>query len=219
MIELKIVGDINTVLSGTVTKSVLYHINLEQFSYALGAGSFENSEGLNIGEAIIYENKAYVYVPNQSVILDTTFKSPFLMGISRLPHQNLILNSKLTLMDLYDDLLKRYPKGFVVVGKIHCQQLDVAYLKIAPIFHENINEHASKYWQHEIYNEVAVNIFGVVLSDLNARAFYQNPNERFQLQKHYSHTHALINNQARHLLTQSLIASADLWIGEIDAIT
>jgi hypothetical protein len=214
MLDLKIIGNVHTVLEGDVSKKNLFEVSLENFAYALGSGVFTEKEGLLVGEAIVYENEAYIYTPDEQLRTRTSFHTPFLMGVERAPNEQIVVDKETTFAKLYEELLSIYPQGYCLSGNVRCSKLEVAYLKLSPLYHENTNINKEKYWEQENFKESTLSVFGVVLPSLLHSAFYQNPTEKGS-SKIFSHTHALFEMQARHLLTQSEIIYAEFSVEEI----
>ncbi len=218
MLELIIHGDVHTVLEGKIAKDNLVSISLEGIAYALGAGAFWHHDILRVGEAIVIEGKASIFVPQHDWSSENAILSPFLMGIERKPREQCPVRPQEKLNALYARLLKKYPAGFAIVGDVIFSQLETAFVKVSPIYGENINELSSKYWQQEQSANTQGIFFGVVLSHLENRAFYQNPNEPEQ-DPFFSHSHTLIHSSPRHLLTSSVLVEGRLWVeGLIDKI-
>lgn len=214
MLELKIIGNVHTVLEGEVTKKNLFNVNLQDFAFALGSGVFTEKHELLVGEAIVYENEAFVYTPDEQLRTRAHLATAFLMGVERAPVEQLIVDKETTFAKLYEELLHLYPQGYCITGNVRCSRLEVAYLKLSSIYHENINAHKDKYWEQQQFHESTLSIFGVVLPSAIERAFYLNPNEK-GASKIFSHTHALFEMQARHLLTQSEIIYGEFLVEEI----
>jgi len=214
MIDLHIIGDIKVVLEGRVTKKELFTVKVDDIPYGLGAGFFEKEKGICIGEAMIFEKTAYIYFPDQIWPRRELLQTPFMMGITRKPNNFITFHENLTLTELYDKLLLSYPSGFAVIGNVEFTNLKTAYLKTPPIFQENINEYKEKYWQQKNLGKASGKTVGFLLPYLNTKAFYHNPNEVMQ-NTSYSHTHILVNDGVYHLLSHSMLSSAQLWVEEI----
>lgn len=214
--DLLIVGDIQTVLEGRVAESALCPVLLDKMPYALGGGAIRQKDQLALGETIVYEGVGYIFINNESWRQERVLNAAFLMGIERKPSEPLKIEKKQTIHTLYQELLKNYQTGFVIVGTARFSKLLAAYLKVSPIYGENVNQMREKYWNHEEFTDQEVKLFGVVLHKPDPRAFYHNPNEK-ATSPFPSHTHILAPS-TRHLLTDSEIDSATLWIEQIDTI-
>lgn len=215
--ELFIAGNVQTILNGKVTQNSLYPVSVTRLPYALGGAAISKTKKpLSIGEAIIYEAVGHIYVPSSSFEETTKFDVAFLMGIKRKPKDLITVKTPQSIARLYQDLVKIYTKGFAIIGNAFFSSLAGAYLKLSPIYNENINTHISKYWETEEIKNQATQLFGVVLPQPDERAFYTNPNEKVK-DVLPSHTHVLTPN-TRHLRTQSEITSAQLWVEGITQV-
>lgn len=215
--ELLIAGNVQTILNGKVTKEALWPITLTKMPYALGGAAIsKDAEPLSIGETVIFAGSGHIFVPQSPVEEQKTLNAAFMMGIRQKPRQYISVSSSQTIEHLYQGLVKAFPKGFAIVGKARFSLLAAAYLKISPIFGENINALHGKYWEAEEFHDREAQLFGVVLPKPDPRAFYDNPNESGNSALP-SHTHVLAP-LARHLLTHSELLSAELWIEEISEI-
>lgn len=213
--DLLIAGNVQTILSGHVSPESLCPISVEKMPYALGGAEIPDSN-LSLGETIIYEGVGHIFTLKKTWEEKQTLQAAFLMGIPKKPKTLLQIRHKQEIQALYQDLIKNYPTGFAIVGTATFSKLSVAYLKLSPIYQENINAHQDKYWNQENFNDRKANLFGVVLSKPDPRAFYDNPNEK-NPDVLLSHTHVL-SHLARHLLTHSEVSSGTFWIEAIDHI-
>lgn len=213
MLDLMVIGDVNAVLEGRVAKDALIELPSQTLFFGLGSIAIEKA-GLHVGEALIFEGEASVYIPNQKWVQEKNVLTPFLMGISRKPRTSIEVKKTINLSELYNELLVTYPKGFALVGSATFSSLSALYIKRDPIYNENININMEKYWQAESYTQKPAKFFAVVLPYLNKKAFYKNPHDT-QSSPIYSHTHGLIDEGTRHFLTQSILTEGALWIEEL----
>ena len=151
---LKIFGNVLHVIEGKVDEKNLYPFQAADFRFALGSMTPNSAEDL--GEAIILEKRAYLsHVINGKLKTkeESVFKSPFLMGIDEAQILGALIHAEPTpsapLRDLYGEMAKRFPFGFAMLGTALFAECRTTYLKKAPTSHENINEHAEKYWAKE----------------------------------------------------------------------
>ncbi len=216
---LTVIGDVRTVLEGRVTEKELLSVTPDQFRFALGAGTFSGPEG--IGEAIIIESKPFVsWVENQELKTSSgdTLRTPFLVGITheaKGERQERGFFTLTSLNNLYEELSKEFPSGFVFAGRALLSELHGIYLKKPPIYNENINEHQDTYWsKRSIDKNRQVFLFGIIIpktgesaipTNLLNRIFYQNPQERAAAFKSHTHTAVVQPPGVRHLLTTSLM--------------
>lgn len=199
-------GSVQTVLEGTVSAFHLKKIDLNQFHFALGAGTFSDKE--KIGETAVLHMQPYVsWVEKKKVHAETQkiLKSPFLMGINERMAQGYLIHekdtSKLTLQQLYEQLAEQHEKGFAIVGHMRFSSLHSTYVQLPPIFKENINEKSKKYWAEPLKEKnMSCCFFGVVIPqtaqevfslDLLKKAFYENPKES-KKSPLSSHTHGAV---------------------------
>jgi hypothetical protein len=206
--SLKIIGDVNKVLTGTVSESNLIGGALESLGFGLGASTFGSCDCL--GESLILNQVGYVSFVNQQKKLETHIKStglytPFLMGLQpgSQPSQVLSLNypEGFSLYSLFEKISYTF-QAFAFVGRISFKTLACTYLKKPPIFNETVvGENTEKYWAktEELPNCYAY-VFGVVITEEGknnfpkeklAKAFYANPQEKNQGNL-LSHTHAAL---------------------------
>lgn len=207
--QLKILGDVNYVLSGKVSPLIVQHLSLPSLAFALGAGTFSNVKFL--GETLICNKIAHVCFLDASAHLQTEsnaqfIKSPFLIGVDSKDQPDALVSAKyshpISLEDFYAAIAKEYPLGFAIVGDALFGNLESTYLKKPPIFHENINgEKEEEYWaaKEDSPNQRAL-FFGVVITPQGkekftaakvSKAFYQNPKESTSA-PFLSHTHAAL---------------------------
>lgn len=246
---LKITGNVRSVLSGKATQ--LQEVNQKEYRFALGSGTFTNPE--KIGETLILENRINVsWVENSQVKTGSDAKvySPFLVGVDNQQKEKGIYTytpqTPRPIQKLYQELLLQFTQGFAIVGQFLFSELRTTYLKTSPIYEEDINQNAEKYWQNVITDkDRAACLFGVVFPEalkdksLEAsllKALYQSPKESKSF--HFmSHTHAALQESGfeegkelfihlktmkpqaiRHLLTQSSIKKALFAIYPIGTI-
>lgn len=213
--DLIIVGDVQTVLTGHVTEKSLHPVSLNEMPYALGGAAIPG-DALSLGETLVYEGTGHVFTPDKSLVETKTLEAAFLMGIDRKPKDSVQVKNK-SISSFYQDLLKNYPNGFAITGTALFSKLFTAYLRLSPIYGENVNTLHDKYWSQEELINCGAHLFGVILSKMDERAFYKNPNEK-KSSPLLSHTHVLCPD-ARHLLTHSEIFSGSFWVEDIDSIT
>lgn len=211
--ELKIVGDVTTVLEGHVSPNTMQTLDRDKFRFALGSGSFTNET--HLGETIFIENSPYVSWAEGEVKTESHDKieTPFLMGLDNNQEAGALINfhphTPDTLQHFYEQLAKYYPHGFAIVGQSLFAELHTTYLKKPPIYSENINQSSSAYWAKVKPEEhVSVCFFGVVIPDkasqkfpkaLLKKAFYHNPSEE-KASTLLNHTHgALLKSRWLHL--------------------
>ena len=215
--DLLIAGDIRTILEGRVTKEVLKHVSMENVAYALGGGQLPQVPSIDIGETIIMQGKGHIFTSKGAWEGSDGVNVAFLMGIEKKPKERVQIDKPMTVRALYEELAKKYKKGFVIVGNVHFSKLSQTNLQLAPIYHENvIGELHDKYWHNELYQNKEAQLFGVVLKEEEPRAFYHNPNEKGN-EAVPSHTHVL-SPLARHLLTDSELISGTFWVEAIDSV-
>src|SRR5689334_11611176 len=143
--DLLIVGNVQTILQGRVTPKVLHSVSVKDLTFALGGSALPHSETLEIGETIIYEGIGHIFTVKESWVETKMLRAAFLMGIEKKPKELLKITKRQTISALYEDLIARYPKGFAIVGEGHFSQLSVAYLKLSPIYEEDVNALHDKY--------------------------------------------------------------------------
>lgn len=214
--DLHVVGDVQTILQGKVTPKTLQEVSVKAMPFALGGTALPDTQTLEIGETIIYEGIGHIFTVKESWAEKNLLQAAFLMGIERKPKNVFKISKSQSIESLYESLIHEYSIGFAIVGKVHFSKLSVAYLKLSPIYDENINILRSKYWNSESLENVEADLFGVVLRKPNPKAFYQNPNEPVSSSL-ASHTHVLAP-LARHLLTDSELSHGTFWIEAIDLI-
>ena len=235
MSTLKIFGNIHNILEGNVCSSNIKPVENAHFAFALGGSTFSDQHC--IGETLIADGVPHVsWVKNNTLInrSGNGITSPFLMGLDVSQSSDVVIHqtSQITLGSLYDSLSLKYPIGFAVVGSFEMRQCITTYLKKAPIYGENINEHREKYWADVEQNcDVYVCLFGVVIPPAAKndplknkwldRAFYTNPAEKVS-RPYDSHTHVAFvdrlsdsqlqnwgslkfSGPVRHLISESLI--------------
>lgn len=204
---LKIIGDVKTVLNGNVDENNLQEKVLEHLKFALGAGSF--SDCTCVGESIIFNQKGYTcYVDNHGNIKtekdEQGLKSPFLMGLEINTQPNISLNidypNGIALNELFDNIGQDF-YAYAYVGCLLFENLACSYIKVPPIYKENINENSEKYWaKTENHPNCYTYLFGVVIREagihklppeLLQQAFYVNPLEKNKSAT-LSHTHAAL---------------------------
>jgi len=204
---LKIVGNVKTVLDGSVKESCMEEHVLDCLAFALGAGSFADCSC--IGETIVLNQIGYISRVNDQADLitnhDTTgLKSPFLVGIEKGEHPAKILQINYQEGIILNELFERMGEslhGYAFVGYLLFETLSCSYLKQPPIFNEPINENVEKYWATtENHPNCYAYVFGVVIKEKGKdlfpkevlqRAFYVNPLEKNQ-GGILSHTHAAL---------------------------
>lgn len=214
--DLLVAGDVQTILQGRVNDISLHSVSVKAMPYALGGATLPHPGPLELGETIIYEGTGHIFTVQEPWTETKTLKAPFLMGIARKPKESFELTKQCSINAFYEQLIESYPNGFAIVGKGYFSKLSVAYLKLSPIYEENINVLHDKYWHSESLNDREAELFGVVLKKPDPRAFYKNPNEK-ENPSLPSHTHVLVP-LTRHLLTDSVLTSGTFWIEGIDAV-
>lgn len=246
---LKITGNVKSVLNGTATK--LQEVDQKQYRFALGSGSFTSPE--KMGETLILENRIHVsWVENSTVKTGSNAKvfTPFLVGVDDQQKEKGIYTyspqTSRPIQKLYQELLLQFTHGFAIVGQFLFSELQTTYLKTSPIYGEDINQNADKYWHPVIKDkDRTVCLFGVVFPDASkdksleanlSKALYQSPKETksFPFMSHthgalqesgfgegkdlFSHLKTMKPQAIRHLLTQSSIKKALFAIYPIGAI-
>lgn len=188
--QLRIEGDVLTVLEGKVSDKILRDIPQNEFLFGLGSGTF--SEAVHLGETIVIGGCPYIsWVANGKVCTESqpTVKSSFLMGIPAIEEEGLLErlspHSPIPLQALYEEKSHIYPDGFIIIAKALFSELHSTYLKLAPVYGENINVHHSKYWAETPMAQMQTAFFfGVVIpwqgmkkfpENILKKAFYQNP--------------------------------------------
>jgi hypothetical protein len=207
---LKISGNVLYVIRGEVDPTTLLPVRLEDFRFALGAGSPQKPECC--GETIVIERRPYIsWVEKKKLVTRESplFHSPFLMGIDDKQILGALIHSQPTppapLTTLYAELGHRYPTGFALLGCALFAESHTTYLKKAPVYRQNINEHHSDYWA-PVKKDSQQNgcLFGVVIpetarayfpEEILSRGFYRNPKESPQASDFDSHTHLALLEQ------------------------
>lgn len=212
--RLFVLGNLDAVIAGNVCEQMLECANMSSYAYALGGGAKVVGGDVRVGEMLVFDHKGYIYTPEEAWNEQEQLATPFLMGIDAKPKTSIEVGEYASLDQLYQTLLKRWKSGFAIVGECHFKMLATTYLKCSPIYHEDVLENQAKYWGREEYANCFAHLFAVALPHLDKHIFYDNPNEKSKRVCH-SHTHVLINNQVRHLLTHSSIKRAKLWIESV----
>ena len=203
---LKILGNVLDVIKGIVTDGSLSTIDTSQIDFGLGAGSFSTKE--HIGETVVFSGLPYVSWEDKNQIhtqSQLSCFSPFLMGIDTKSSGGVLLElsskTPTSLQSLFETFALNYPEGFAMIMYAKCFRLESAYVRLPPIYSENINEHHEKYWSGKKQDrQQPACFFGVVMPhEAQAKfatkeldhAFYNNPMEQ-QTSSLLSHTHALM---------------------------
>lgn len=203
---LKIVGDIGTVLNGKIDNAHLHSHVLNQLKFALGAAT--PSDCLSVGEGLILNQKGYTcYVDkNQELITKKSvsdFSSPFLMGVGLESKPSDLFQidypQGISLNELFKELYQ-YPV-LAYLGALFFDHLSCSYLKIPPIYKENIVDNYDKYWaKPEDIQNCSAYVFGVIIQEEGQKnipveklnhAFYINPGEKNK-ENFLSHSHAVL---------------------------
>lgn len=204
---LTIIGDVKLVLNGAIDETNMNTNVLEPLKFALGAGSF--SDCSCVGETIILNHIGYTSHLDKNGKLVTIhnpvdLRSPFLMGLLKQCHPKklfyLNFEEGITLNDLFNDL-EPTSTAFAFVGSFLFKNLACSYIKKPPIYRENINTHADRYWaKTEFHAGCNAYLFGVVVKekgkktlpkDILGKAFYSNPLEKNEGSL-LSHTHGVL---------------------------
>jgi hypothetical protein len=170
----------------------LQAVGPHQFRFALGAGTFSEEE--NLGEALVIEGRPHAsWLRRKTLHTEghADIRTPFLMGLDWRAEGGILLHYKPSpfpaLQLFYHDLMLEYPKGVAIAGYVIFDELQSTYLVKPPIYDENVNEHADRYWaKTHIDKQQHACVFGVAISEeaskkypkkVLERAFYHNPHE------------------------------------------
>jgi hypothetical protein len=205
--QLKIIGDVKTVLDGSVKEDNLQIRVLNKLTFGLGAGSF--SDCTCVGETVILNQIGYTsYVDAKEALVTVQgkkdLKSPFLMGLTKESKPSSFLQLNYPEGMVLHQLQEQLGNGLLAYAYVGCllfEKLACSYLKVAPIHGESINDHAKKYWADtEEHPQCYAYLFGVVITEKGkenfskeelGKAFYVNPLEKNQ-GGILSHTHAVL---------------------------
>ena len=197
-----VLGDVQQILNGTVTRESLVRVRLSDIALSLGAGSF--SDEREVGDMMVVGGKAYVKSTNPFRSFKTESQSyllfsPFSIGLTRGQFPDAIYHVKCigtsisgespcSISTLYEELNAAYPKGFAVLGLGGFSYLKGSALKAAPIQGEKITAaNAGKYMHpSDVLRDKKAVFFGIVTGakddpgfsvELLNKAFYQNPGD------------------------------------------
>jgi lysophospholipase L1-like esterase len=217
-----VIGDINSVLTGTVKRSQFQQQVPADILFSAGGGTFSEPEGT--GEMLTLAGTSFVksldaakgYKTESSTAI---LKSPFSFGLLRGSAAKEILRMQsaegVSMEQVLRALSARYGRVFAVFGIGKFSFLTTTAIKRAPIYGEPISapEHRANYFHpvDSLNNQSGI-FFGIVINtekpqppgyadSLERKAVYinyadNNPVGTGQLQ---SHTHVLISTDARAL--------------------
>ncbi len=216
--KVSILGSLDDVLCGRVSEASLTEVQVSEFAYGLGAGAQLVDGKLVIAEAILVDSIAYAFSPRISWQESSSLMSPFFVVIPSKPKHDYQVNSKGSLQELYQELIRIYPKGCVVSGKIFFSNLEGTYVIKSPIYNERVLENIDQYVEKGCFRNSVAQIFAVISPDYESRIFYERPDEKGSSQ-FFSHTHALINGITVHVLSHSKLIEGSLFVEAIEDIS
>jgi hypothetical protein len=153
--KIYLVGDVQKVLSGTVTAGDMVTMDPTNILFSLGAGSFDGEKGVK--EMMVFNGTVYLkgqksennYALEKS---KAVLNSPFTFGIKKgaMPHKVIYYESAtpMALEDIYVDLMTGFDHAFAIFGIALFDQAQTTALKTPPIYNEPIStpENSAKYF-------------------------------------------------------------------------